>query len=129
MKPIFIAALVLLALTLCFAVVGTLLARFHLLRARNAPSYTRVCTLMVLSATYCMSEFDWPGVHLRPLDFWSLMVIAGIVSYALIWAPLAHQLNQKNHDEFAESFMLSMLYHDTEQVAPPPPPELGRRKP
>jgi hypothetical protein len=60
-------------------------------------------------------------MHLRPLDFWSLMVIVGIAAYALIWGPLAHQLNRHNHEEFGESFMLSMLYTDAEHAAQPVP--------
>ncbi|NVO06908.1 MAG: hypothetical protein HXX19_13705 [Rhodoferax sp.] len=123
MKPMLVAGLVVLALTLVLAVAGVLLARFNLLRVRNAASYTRICTLLVLAATYGLTQYDWPGVHLRQIDFLSLMVIIGIAAYALIWAPIAHQLNQKSHDEFAESMMLSMLHHDAAQAPQPAPAE------
>jgi hypothetical protein len=112
----------LLALTLAFALAGMVLARFNSLRVRSAASFTRLCTLLVLASAYALTQFGWPGVHLRQVDFWSLMVILGIAAYALIWAPIAHQLNRKTHEEFGESFMLSMLHHDAE-LAPQPGPD------
>jgi cytochrome bd-type quinol oxidase subunit 2 len=114
MKPIYLASLILLALTLGLALLGMLLARRNKIRVRNAASYGRIATLLVLGAAYGLTQFDWPGVHLRQVDFWSLMVILGIVCYALIWAALAYQLNQGSHEEYGESFMLSMLYTDSE---------------
>jgi hypothetical protein len=131
MKPIHLVGLVLLALTLAFAVLGVVLARINRLRVRNAARFTRICTLVVLVAAYGLTQYDWPGVHLRQVDFWSLMAILGIAAYALIWAPIAHYLNRYHHDEFAESFMLSMLYSDTEHASKQEPgdkrPE-GRKK-
>jgi hypothetical protein len=114
MKPIYIATLILLALTLGLALLGMLLTRLKKIRVRNAGSFGRVATLVVLGAAYALTQFDWPGVHLRQVDFWSLMVILGIVSYSLIWAGVAYQLNRGGHEEFGESFMLSMLYTDAE---------------
>lgn len=114
MKPIYTAALILLALTLGFSLLGVILTRIGKIRVRSAASYGRVCTLLVLVAAYVMTQYGWPGIHLRRLDFWSLMVILGIVSYALIWAAVAYQLNKGSHDDFGESYMLSMLYTDAE---------------
>jgi hypothetical protein len=114
MKPIYLAGLILLALTLVFAVVGMVLAGRRVIRLRTATTYSRVCTVLVLASAYALTQFDWPGVHLRSVDFWSLLVILGISVYALIWAAIAFQLNQSAHEEFGESFMLSMLHNDIE---------------
>ena len=94
MKPIYLVGLVLLTLTLALAVLGMVLARCNKLRVRNAASYTRVCTLLVLAAAYGLTQYDWPGVRLRSVDFWSLMLMLGIAAYALVWAAVAHQLNR-----------------------------------
>ena len=114
MKPMLVAGLILLALTLVLAVLGMVLARTKTLRVRAAPTYCRVATLLVLLGTYALTQYNWPGVHLRPVDFWSLMVIVGIAAYALIWAAVAYQLNKSGHEDFGNSFMLSMLYRDSE---------------
>ncbi len=118
MKPIYIAGLVLLAMTLSFAFLGMVLAGFKKIRVRNASRYTQLCTIIILGSAYAMTLYDWPGVHLRDLDFWSLLVILAIVCYALIWAAVAYQLNKVGHGEFGESYMLSMLYTDSEQIPP-----------
>jgi hypothetical protein len=118
MKPIYIAGLILLAMTLCFALLGMVLAGFKKIRVRNASRYTQLSTILILISAYTMTQYDWPGVHLRELDFWSLMVILTIVCYALIWAAVAYQLNKVGHGEFGESYMLSMLYTDSEQMPP-----------
>jgi cytochrome bd-type quinol oxidase subunit 2 len=118
MKPIYVAGLVLLAVTLGFALLGMVLAGFKKIRVRNAARYTQLCTILILASAYAMTHYDWPGVHLRELDFWSLMVILAIACYALIWAAVAYQLNKVGHGEFGESYMLSMLYTDSEQMPP-----------
>jgi hypothetical protein len=114
MKPILVASLALLLLTLCLALAGTILARYNKIKVRNAANYSRVATLVVLLAFYALTLFDWPGLQLRRLDFWSLMVILSIVAYALIWGAVAFQLNKVQQPQFDESFMLSMLYTDAE---------------
>lgn len=118
MKPIYVAGLILLAMTLGFALLGMVLAGFKKIRVRNAPRYTQLCTILILGSAYAMTQYEWPGVHLRELDLWSLMVILAIVCYALIWAGVAYQINKVSHGEFGESYMLSMLYTDSEQVPP-----------
>ena len=115
MNPILIASLVLLLLTLCLALVGTILARYNKIKVRNAATYTRICTVVVLASFYALTMFDWPGLHLRRLDLWSLMVILAIVTYALIWGAVAFQLNKVQQPQFGDSFMLSMLYTDAER--------------
>ena len=115
MNPILIASLVLLLLTLCLALVGTILARYNKIKVRNAAAYTRICTVVVLASFYALTMFDWPGLHLRRLDLWSLMVILAIVTYALIWGAVAFQLNKVQQPQFGDSFMLSMLYTDAER--------------
>jgi hypothetical protein len=121
MKPLYVAGLMLLALTLGFAVIGMVLAGARKINLQKAAGYCRLCTALVLAAAYGLTQYDWPGVHLRPVDFWSLMVILGIATYALIWGALVYQLNKIGHEEFGESFMLSMLFNDAEhptQVLP-----------
>jgi hypothetical protein len=118
MKPIFIASVTLLILVLCLALVGTILARRNTIRVRNAANYTRLCTLLVLVSFYALTIYDWPGLHLRALDLWSLMVILAILTYALIWGAVAFQLNKVEHVNFGDSYMLSMLYTDNEQMPP-----------
>lgn len=118
MKPIYVAGLILLALTLSFALLGMVLAGHKKIRVSNAARYTQLCTILILGSAYAMTQYDWPGVHLRELDFWSLLVILAIVCYALIWAAIAYQINKSGHAEFGESFMLSMLYTDSEQPQP-----------
>lgn len=115
MNPILIASLVLLLLTLCLALVGTILARYNKIKVRNAATYTRICTVVVLASFYALTMFDWPGLHLRRLDLWSLMVILAIVTYALIWGAVAFQLSKVQQPQFGDSFMLSMLYTDAER--------------
>lgn len=116
MKPIFIASLVLLLLTLCLALVGTILARRNKIRVRHASNFTRLATLIVLVVFYALTQFSWPGLQLRAIDFWSLVVIVGILSYALIWGAVAFQLNKVNQPVFGDSYMLSMLYTDNEHL-------------
>jgi hypothetical protein len=118
MKPLYVAGLVLLGMTLGFALLGMILAGFKKIRVRNAARYTQLCTILILGSAYAMTQYDWPGVRLRELDLWSLMVILAIVCYALIWAAVAYQLNKVGHGEFGESYMLSMLYTDSEQLPP-----------
>jgi cation transport ATPase len=117
MKPIYLAGLLLLALTLALAVMGMVLAGAQKIRLRQAANYCRICTVLVLAAAYFLLQSEWPGVQLRAVDFWSLMLILGIVAYALVWAATAYQLNQHSHQEFGESFMVSMLYSDAERAA------------
>jgi len=126
MKPFYIAALIILVLILVFSLIGTVLARTNTIRVRTAPTYTRICTILVLGAYYGITHYEWPGVHLRELDFWSLLVILAIGAYALIWAAVAYQLNRVDKGQFGDSYMLSMLYTDSQQppledmVAPKP---------
>ena len=114
MKPIYLAGLMLLALTLGLALLGMLLAGAKHIRVRSATGYTRIGTLLVLAGAYALTQYEWPDVHLRAVDFWSLLLILGIAAYAIIWAAVAYQLNKSSHEEFGESFMLSMLYNDAE---------------
>ena len=115
MNPFLTACLILLALVLGLALAGMLLTRLHVIRVRSAAHYTRLCTVLVLGGFYAMTVYRWPGLHLRELDFWSVMVILAIVSYAAIWGAVAYQINRTQQPEFGESFMLSMLYTDSQQ--------------
>ncbi len=114
MKPIFVASLSLLLLTLCLSLLGTILARRHVIHARNAKNYSRLCTLLVLGVFYASTLFDWPGVHLRKVDFWSVLLIFAIVAYALITAAVTYQLGKVKQPQFGDSYMLSMLHSDDE---------------
>lgn len=118
MKPIFIAALALLLLTLCLALVGTMLARRSKIKVRHAANFSRLASVIVLVSFYALTQFSWPGLVLRALDFWSLVVIIGIVAYALIWGAVAFQLNKADQPAFGDSYMLSMLYTDSEHAPP-----------
>jgi hypothetical protein len=118
MKPIYVAGLILLAMTLGFALLGMVLAGFKKIRVRNAARYTQLCTILILGTAYAMTQYEWPGVHLRELDLWSILVILAIACYALIWAGIAYQINKVSHGEFGESYMLSMLYTDSEELPP-----------
>lgn len=118
MKPIFIAALTLLLLALCLALIGTMLARYNKIRVRHASNFSRLATVIVLVSFYALTQFSWPGLQLRELDFWSLVVIIGILSYALIWGAVAFQLNKVEQPKFGDSYMLSMLYTDSEHAPP-----------
>ena len=116
MKPIYLAGLILLALALAFALLGMVLIGLHRIHARNATRYTQLCTALLLGAAVAMTQTDWPGIHLRQLDFWSLMVIWAIVAYSLIWAAIAYRLNKvAARGDFGESYMLSMLHSDSQQ--------------
>jgi hypothetical protein len=118
MKPIYVAGLILLAMTLGLALLGMVLAGFKKIRVRNAPRYTQLCTILILGTAYAMTQYEWPGVRLRELDLWSILVILAIACYALIWAGVAYQINKVSHGEFGESYMLSMLYTDSEELPP-----------
>jgi len=114
MKPIFLAGLIILAITLGFAILGMLLVNVRKLHTRNAGRYTQLCTLLIFGAAYAMNHWNWPGITLRSVDFWSLMIILCIVCGSIIWAAIAYRLNRVTHGEFGESFMLSMLYSDSQ---------------
>lgn len=126
MQPIHIAGLILLALTLGFALLGMVLIGWHKIHARNASRYTQLCTLLILGAAYAMTQTDWPGIKLRQIDFWSLMVILTIVAYSVVWAAVAYRLNTVTaRGDFGESYMLSMLHSDTQL---PPTEEFAQTK-
>jgi uncharacterized protein involved in response to NO len=114
MKPIFVASLSLLLLTLCLSLLGTILARRHVIHVRNAKNYSRLCTLLVLGGFYALTVFDWPGLHLRKIDFWSVLLIIAIVAYALILGAITYQLGKVKQVQFGDSYMLSMLHSDDE---------------
>lgn len=116
MKPIYLASLILLAVTLGFALLGLVLVGFKRINSRNATRYTQLCTALLLGIGVAMAQTEWHGLQLRPIDFWSLMVIGAIVSYSVIWAALAYRLNKvASRAEFDESYMLSMLHSDSQQ--------------
>lgn len=115
MNPMIEAGLILFALTLVLAVIGVILVRMRKLRLKTAPRYTQLSTAMVWAATYFVCYSAWAIVHLRTLDFWSLMIIVGIVAYSMVWAALAYQLNKAEYQQdYGDSFMLSMLYTDSQ---------------
>lgn len=118
MKPIYLAGLILLALTLGFALLGMVLIGINKIHRRNATRYTQLCTILMLGAAYAMTTTSWPGIQLRQIDFWSLMVILAIVVYSLIWAAVAYRLNTVTaRGDFGESYMLSMLHSDSQHPA------------
>ena len=115
MKPMYLASLILLAVTLGFARVGMLWIGLNKIHARSATRFTQVCTAVVLGAAFAMTQTSWPGIQLRQLDFWSLMVILAIVAYSVIWAAIAYRLNKVTaRGDFGESYMLSMLHSDSQ---------------
>ena len=117
MKPIYIYGGVLLLLLLSFSLLGIFLTNVKWLRPRLASGYVRLCTLVFLLAAYVMAQYGWPGVHLRAVDLWSLLVILGILVYSLLKAALAYSLRELEHQDFSKSYMLSMLYTDSEQLS------------
>lgn len=131
MKPFLMLCLLLLALGLALGVLGMVLVARRTLRARGAGHFARAATLGLLAAYYYLANAPWPGVSLRALDFWSLMVIIAILGYALVWAALAFQMNRAHKREFEESYMLSMLYTESQQLPQPEfePTQWVERKP
>jgi uncharacterized membrane protein AbrB (regulator of aidB expression) len=126
MKPIYLASLILLALILGFALIGMVLIGLNKIHARNATRFTQLCTMLVLGAAFAMTQTSWPGIQLRQLDFWSLMVILAIVSYSVIWAAIAYRLNKVTaRGDFGESYMLSMLHSDSQS---PPMDDFAQTK-
>jgi cytochrome bd-type quinol oxidase subunit 2 len=118
MSPYLSAGLVLLALTIVFGVIGMVLVTRHILRVKRAARYTQACTALLCLAFYAMAQGDWPGLHLRTVDFWSELLILAIVGYSVIWALLARLLNKPEYQrDFGDSFMLSMLYTDSQSPA------------
>jgi len=114
MKPIYVAGL--LVLSLALTLLGMVLVGFNKIHRRNATRYTQLCTQLLLGAAYTMGTGDWPGLNLRQIDFWSLMVILAIVAYSLLWACIAYRLNTgPARGDFGESYMLSMLHTDSQQ--------------
>jgi hypothetical protein len=84
------------------------------IHVRNAKNYSRLCTLLVLGGFYALTVFDWPGLHLRKIDFWSVLLIIAIVAYALILGAITYQLGKVKQVQFGDSYMLSMLHSDDE---------------
>ena len=117
LKPLYVYVLVLLLLVIGLIALGIVLIKLKRVRARHVPSFSRLCTLIVLAAIYGMDYYGWPGLHLRQIDLLSLLVIMAILSYSLIKAVLSMSLPQGSPDDFSKSYMLSMLYSDSEQMA------------
>lgn len=117
MKPLYIYGAVLLATGVLIALLGLFLTRVKYLKPRQIATYARLGTLLFLLAAYGMDQTGWPGVHLRTVDLWSLLVILGILVYSLLHAALRHAVRDVDHEDFSKSYMLSMLYTDSEQVA------------
>lgn len=117
LKPLYIYVLVLLVLVVGLIAAGIVLTKIKRVRARHVSSFSRLCTLIVLAAIYGMDHYGWPGVHLRQIDLLSLLVIMAILSYSLIKAALSMSLPHGTQDDFSKSYMLSMLYSDSEQMA------------
>jgi hypothetical protein len=116
MKPLIFTGLLLLGLTLVLALTGMLLARTRRVRRSNASSFTYASTLLILLAGLGLTQGASAAVHLQTLDFWSFVVILAIVSHSTVWAAIAYQLNKPElHQDFGDSFMLSMLYADQQQ--------------
>lgn len=116
MKPLYIYGGVLLLLLFLLPLLGFLLVKVKWLRPRQVISYARLCTLLFVLAAYAMPQYGWPGVHLRTVDLWSLLLILGILGYSLMRAALLYAIKDTD-DEDHQSYMLSMLYTDTEQLA------------
>lgn len=115
MTPMIQVALILLGLTAVLALVGVMLVHKRSVRVKNATRYTQLSAALVLLATYLLSYSPWGLTQLRTLDFWSLMLAVAICAYALVWAALAYQLNKPQYQqEYGDSFMLSMLYTDSQ---------------
>lgn len=126
MKPIHLAGLVILALTLGLALLSVALVGLHRIHARNATRYTQLCTLLVLGAAYAMTQTTWPGLQMRQLDLWSLMVILALLVYSVLWAVIAYRLNTVTaRGDFDESYMLSMLHSDSQS---PPQEDFAQTK-
>lgn len=117
MKPIYIFGGVLFAALFALAAAGVLLVRIKRVRSRHIANYTRLSTVLILAATYAMAQGSWPGVHMRPLDMWSLLVILAILCYSVLHAVLTHALPHDHEEDFSKSYMLSMLYTDSEHMA------------
>jgi len=118
MKPVLISASILLLLTLGLCLLGMMLARRQMIGVRNAKNYARLSVLLVVAGFFILTLSQWPGLHLRGLDFWSATLIVAITSYVLVLGPLTMQLNKVKRPKYDESVMLSMLSSDDEQ-----PPE------
>jgi hypothetical protein len=117
-----------LALVLGWAVLGLVLVRLRKINLRNAALYCRISTLLVLAGAYALNQAGWVGLQLRQLDLWSLLVILGISSYAVIWATIAHQINRARATSFEDSFMLSMLPADAKRAWPDTQLDTDRRQ-
>ncbi len=116
MKPLILTGFLLLGLTLALALMGMTLARARRVRRSNASSFTYVSTLLVLAAGLSLTLGASATLHLQTLDFWSFLVILAICSHSTVWAAIAFQLNKPElHQDFGDSFMLSMLFADPQQ--------------
>ena len=113
MQPLLLTGLLLLGLTLFMALTGMVLARTRRVRRSNASGFTNLCTLLILASGLSLTQGEWAILHLRALDFWSLLLILAIVSHSVVWAAIAYQLNKPElQQDFGDSFMVSMLYAD-----------------
>jgi len=117
MKPLYLFGIVLLLAVLAMVALGVVLIRLKKIRARHVANFTRLGTLFILAIAYSLSQSNWPGVHMRELDMWSMLVILAILTYSLIHAGLTSALPKGNDEDFAKSYMLSMLYTDSERMA------------
>ena len=116
MKPLLLTGLLLLGLTLVLTLIGMLLAKTRRVRRSNVSRFTFACSLLVLAAGLGLTLGASATVHLQTLDFWSFLVILMIVSHSTVWAAIAYQLNKPElHQDFGDSFMLSMLFADQQQ--------------
>jgi amino acid transporter len=117
MKPLYLFAIVVLLAIVAIVALGVVLIRLKKIRSRHVPNFTRLSTLLILASAYSLSQSNWPGVHMRELDMWSMLVILAILTYSIIHAGLTSALPKAHEDDFAKSYMLSMLYTDSERMA------------
>ena len=123
MSPVLLTALLLLGTLALWASLGITLVKRRKIRQKNASRFAQVGMSAVCVLFYLLAHAAWPGLQLRAIDFWSICAVLALLSYSLLWAPLAHLLNKPEfQEEFGDSFMLSMLYTDSQFVGEKKPP-------
>ena len=123
MSPAQITVLLLLSTLAFLSGLGIALVKQRKIRKKNAARFAQIGTLAVCVLFYVLAHARWPGLQMRTIDFWSISAVLALLSYSLLWAPLAHILNKPEYQEdFGDSFMLSMLYTDSQFAGEKKPP-------
>jgi glucan phosphoethanolaminetransferase (alkaline phosphatase superfamily) len=110
MSSVAIVISILIATTLILVGIGVALVKFKKMNSRTGARYAKICVLLVAGMGYWLC---YAGLQLKTFETVSATITLSIVTYAVIFAAIAYQMNKLSHEQnFEESYMLSMIDDD-----------------